>query len=231
VTKKPVSKPKVKAHEDKEKKWFAESRKGLWRRIEEAKRPPTHPPEWEVSADGLPLVSLGRNDFRLQARYQDFEDTLYFMRLAFKDALASNNKLSAEQREHLSHMRDVFEESISRLRIHLPHNEANMDLIEGMIAAAYELGTFCGRHPIKEKVHTTPASKGKRHIERQERLAITKPLVLAARETAELKSKKAPSITKHIRPALEKELKARGMPIPKPDTIRGDVEDILAGRL
>jgi hypothetical protein len=226
VTKKPARKPKVKTYEDEEKKWFLDNRKHLWRRIEEAKRlPPTRPPAWDVSADGFLIVSVGRNDLRLQARNQDFEDILFLVRLAFKDVLASNKKLSAEQREHLSHMQGVFEENILRLR-----KSADIDLIEGMVATAFELGTFCGRHPIKEKVHTAPASKGKRHIEREQRLAIAKPLVLAALEATEPKRKKAPSIRDHIRPELEKQLKAKGMSIPKPDTIRKDVEDVMADR-
>jgi hypothetical protein len=103
------------------------------------------------------------------------------------------------------------------------------DLLLGLGNAlhyAFWLGQQC---PPEER--TVKAGKGKRRIERHQRLAIMGPLVEAAREAPELKSKKAPSIAKHIRPALEKELKARKMAVVKPDTIRTDVEDIIAGRV
>jgi hypothetical protein len=229
VTKKPVRKPKVKTYEDEEKKWFIHNRALLWKRIDEAKRQPTRTATRKISVDEIPVVSIGENHYRLQARKQDFEETLFLMRLAFRDVLTNDKKLSAEQRKHLSHMRDVFQENIWRLQEYFFHNEADIDLIEDMIAAAYELGTFCGRHPIKEKVHTARASRGKRHIKRQQRLAIVKPLVLAAMKGNKPKSKKEFSIATYILADVQKQLKEEDKV--DIDAVYRDVRDIKAGRV
>ena len=101
VTKKPVRKPKVKTYEDEEKKWFLHNRALLWKRIDEAKRQPTRTATRKISVDEIPVVSIGENHYRLQARKQDFEETLFLMRLAFRDVLTNDKKLSAEQRKHL----------------------------------------------------------------------------------------------------------------------------------
>jgi hypothetical protein len=58
VTKKSVRKPK-KTYEDEEKKQLENDEERLWERIEEAKQPPIRPPAYEISADGIPIISIG----------------------------------------------------------------------------------------------------------------------------------------------------------------------------
>jgi hypothetical protein len=138
----------------------------LWKRIEKAKQPPIRPPAHEVSADGIPIISIGISstgidtqfNYRLVERKRDFEDSLFYMLSALRDVITNNKALSADQRDHLRHTRDVFEKSIWRLEKYF-QNEEDLDLIEATIAAAYEIGAFGGRHPIREKIRTTSARR------------------------------------------------------------------------
>jgi hypothetical protein len=166
VTKKLVRKPKAKTYEDEEKKRLENNQERLWKRIEKAKQPPIRPPAHEVSADGIPIISIGISttgidtqfNYRLVERKRDFEDSLFYMLSALRDVITNNKALSADKRDHLRHTRDAFEKSIWRLEKYF-ENEQDLDLIEATIAAAYEIGAFGGRHPIREKIRTTPASK------------------------------------------------------------------------
>lgn len=155
-------------NEDERKKLDQELRENqerLWKRIDEAKRPPTRPPaSEEVSANGIPLRTVGisttgiDSNYRLVERKRDFGDTVFYMLSALRDVITNNKTLSADQREHLRHTRDAFEKSIWRLQKYFGHNEEDIDLLEAMIAAAYEIGSFGAQHPIKRKLGTMPAS-------------------------------------------------------------------------
>ena len=166
MTKKPVRESKAKTYEDEEKKRLENDQERLWKRIEGAKQPPIRPPAHEVSADGLPIISIGISttgidtqlNYRLVQRKRDFEDIVFYMLRALRNVITNNKTLSASQRDHLKRTRDAFEKSIWRLEKYYFHSEEDFDLLEATIAAAYEIGAFGGRHPIREKIRTTPAS-------------------------------------------------------------------------
>jgi hypothetical protein len=160
----------------------------------------------------------------------------------------NNEKLSSEEREGLDIAFATFQTSIDQLSDLTPFDErAYFWSLEWALRSAHHIGTACEEIPKQwigpgktsqlkrlqaeaERRKTEPGRKKLLELRpRQKRLEIMEPLVVEAHAQLKRKGKRkgAPSIAKYIRPALEKELKARGMPIPKPDTIRSDVEDIM----
>jgi hypothetical protein len=205
VTKKPVHKPKAKTHEDEEREWF---RANLWKRIDEIKhRPRFRPPEdWElkiiageIPTHTVPISTTGVDSsyhYRLVERQRDFERTIFYIRSAFDYAMTNNTTLSDDQIEHFKRVWDAFQSNVWR--------SGTDDLIEAMIATAFELGTFCGRHPVNEKART---GKGRGTISaniQRRREALT-PLVL---EEAKINRK---SIPKRAWGPANKLLKAKGL--------------------
>jgi hypothetical protein len=153
----------------KDERHHQDRQKRLWQRIEDAKQPPPRLPARELDANGLPILSIGVSatgidnefNFRLVERKRDFEDSVFHMLSELNYALRYNKTLSTDQRDHLKRTRDAFEESIGQLekRVHASGPEDGLDLIEAAIAAAYEIGAFGGRHPIKGKLRIAPAAE------------------------------------------------------------------------
>jgi hypothetical protein len=152
----------------------------------------------------------------------------------------NNEKLSGEEREGLDIAYAMLRFSVDHLRESVPFGKdvSYFDKLEWALRSAHHIGTICDEIPRQwigpgkaSRLSRLQTEAGRKKLlelrPRQQRLEIMEPLISAALDATDLKSKKAPSIAKYIRPALEKELKARGMPTVKADTIRTDVEYIL----
>jgi hypothetical protein len=174
--------------------------------------------------------------------FEFFVDTLTSLASREMD----NEKLNGEELEGLDIAYALLKLHVDGLRDLAPFGDAArkyFDDLEWALRSAHHIGSACEEIPKQwlgpgkasqlkrlqdEEARLKTEAGRKRLLElrpRQQRLAIMEPLVVEARQADE--NMKAPSIAKHIRPALEKELNAKGMPLVEPGTIRKDVEHIL----
>jgi hypothetical protein len=139
-----------------------------------------------------------------------------------------SHELTVDEYTRLVNTRARLQDDIEGLLDALAYDPDNIDALFRVIEAAGLLGRFMGPHPLQGKLATAEGRKKVIELrQREKRLEIMRPLVVEAREGPEPKSKKAPSIAKHIRPALEEKLKAKDIAIPKPATILKNVQEIL----
>ena len=177
MTKKPVCRAESEPHEDEERKRFKER---LWKRIDEVKhRPPFRDPDWDVIIAGkipthtVPISATGidnAHSFRSAERQRYFEDTLFYIRHTFANAIRNNKTLSSDQTEHINRVWEAFESNVGWL-------EGDIELIGAVIATAFELGTFCGEHPVKEKARIDKG-RGVKTSAVERRQDILTPLIL-----------------------------------------------------
>jgi hypothetical protein len=186
--------------------------------------------------DAIAFVEPSKGSREREA-FDFFVNTLVSLALREIDNM---EKLTGEELEGIDLALAMLRSSVDQLRGWAPFGDEGdyFSKLEWALRSAHHIGTACEEIPKQwigpgksSRLSRLQTEEGRKKLlelrPRQQRLEIMEPLIYAALDATDLKSKKAPSIAKYIRPALEKELKARGMPAVKPDTIRTDVEYIL----
>jgi hypothetical protein len=163
---------------------------------------------------------IHRHDDPEWLRAQDFKNKMRRIVDVLQNEIRSNEKLKADEREQLKQTQNALQRGIARLGRKITSNK-DLDALESVITAAYQIGWFGGHHPIEGKLRAAPASAG-RTIKTQKRrkIVLSEASPVIKSHPTWTSNRVAEEICDAVNRQLEESDKV------KPNTIRKDVKAI-----